>query len=85
MRAAYIHVIADDAVSVLAIIGLVLTRTFGWRRMDPLAGFIGALVIANWPSGLIRDTGAILVDLNPSEPLTNKVRAAVQVHTPATG
>jgi cation diffusion facilitator family transporter len=76
MRAAYIHVIA--AVSMLAIIGLVLARTFGWLWMDPLAGFIGALVIANWSYGLIRDTGAILVDLNPSETLTNKVRAAVE-------
>ena len=78
MRAAYIHVIADAAVSMLAIIGLVLARTFGWLWMDPLAGFIGALVIANWSYGLIRDTGAILVDLNPSETLTNKVRAAVE-------
>jgi cation diffusion facilitator family transporter len=78
MRAAYIHVIADAAVSMLAIIGLVLARAFGWLWMDPLAGFIGALVIANWSYGLIRDTGAILVDLNPSETLTNKVRAAVE-------
>jgi cation diffusion facilitator family transporter len=78
MRAAYIHVTADAAVSVLAIIGLVLAKTFGWLWMDSLAGFIGALVIANWSYGLIRDTGAILVDLNPSETLTNKVRAAVE-------
>ncbi len=78
MRAAYIHVMADAAVSMLAIIGLVLARTFGWLWMDPLAGFIGALVIANWSYGLIGDTGAILVDLNPSDTLTNKVRAAVE-------
>jgi cation diffusion facilitator family transporter len=78
MRAAYIHVIADAAVSVLAIVGLVLAKTFGWLWMDPLAGFIGALVIANWSYGLIRDTGSILVDLNPSETLTNKVRATVE-------
>jgi Co/Zn/Cd efflux system component len=48
IRSAYIHVIADAAVSVLAIIGLVLARAFGWLWMDPLAGVIGALVIANW-------------------------------------
>jgi cation diffusion facilitator family transporter len=78
MRAAYIHVIADAAVSVLAIIGLVVARTFGWLWMDPLAGFIGALVIANWSYGLIRDTGSILVDLNPSETLTKKVQATVE-------
>jgi cation diffusion facilitator family transporter len=78
MRAAYVHVIADAAVSLLAIIGLVLARSFGWLWMDPLAGLIGALVIANWSYGLIRDTGAILVDLNPSDTLGDKVRAAVE-------
>jgi len=78
MRAAYIHVVADAAVSVLAIVGLTLARFFGWLWMDPLAGFIGAMVIANWSYGLIRDTGAILVDLSPGETLANKVRATVE-------
>ena len=78
MRAAYIHVMADAAVSVLAIIGLVLAKVFGWLWMDPLAGFIGALVIANWSYGLIRDTGAILVDISPGDSLSNKVRTAVE-------
>jgi cation diffusion facilitator family transporter len=78
MRAAYVHVVADAAVSVMAIVGLTLARLFGWLWMDPLAGFIGALVIANWSYGLIRDTGAILVDLSPGETLANKVRATVE-------
>ena len=34
---------ADAAVSVLVIVGLLLARAFGWLWMDPLAGFIGAL------------------------------------------
>jgi cation diffusion facilitator family transporter len=78
IRAAYVHVVADAAVSVLAIVGLPLARIFGWLWMDPLAGSIGALVIANWSYGLIRDTGAILVDLSPGETLANKVRATVE-------
>ena len=60
MRAALVHVIADAAVSVLVIVGLVLARAFGWLWMDPLAGIIGACVIASWSYGLICDTGAIL-------------------------
>ncbi len=77
MRAAYVHIIADAAVSVLAIIGLLMARAFGWLWMDPVAGIVGALVIANWSYGLIRDTGAILTDMSPGDALGNRVRAAV--------
>jgi cation diffusion facilitator family transporter len=78
IRSAYIHVMADAAVSVLAIIGLVLARTFGWLWMDPLAGVIGALVIANWSYGLLRDTGAILLDMNPDRRMAENVRHAIE-------
>lgn len=77
MRAAYMHIIADAAVSVLAIIGLLLAKTFGWLWMDPIAGIVGALVIANWSYGLIRDTGGILMDVSPGEAMANKVRTAI--------
>ena len=78
MRAAVIHVVADAAVSVLVIIGLLLARAFGWLWMDPLAGIIGACVIASWSYGLIRDTGAILLDMNPDRTMASKVRHAVE-------
>jgi Co/Zn/Cd efflux system component len=39
---------------------------------------VGALVIANWSYGLIRDTGAMLVDISPGETLANQVRTAVE-------
>jgi cation diffusion facilitator family transporter len=78
MRAAVIHVIADAAVSVLVIVGLLLARTFGWLWMDPLAGFIGALVIANWSVGLLRDTGGILLDRTPDPRMAEKVRKAIE-------
>jgi cation diffusion facilitator family transporter len=78
IRSAYIHVMADAAVSVLAIIGLVLARAFGWMWMDPLAGVIGALVIANWSYGLIRDTGAILLDMSPDRRMAEGVRHAIE-------
>ncbi len=78
IRAAYIHVIADAAVSVLAIVGLTLARIFGWLWLDPLAGIVGAVVIANWSYGLVRDTGAILLDISPTDTIDRKVRKAVE-------
>jgi cation diffusion facilitator family transporter len=78
IRSAYIPVMADAAVSVLAIIGLVLARTFGSLWMDPLASVVGALVIANWSYGLMRDTGAILLDINPGRRMAENVRHAIE-------
>jgi cation diffusion facilitator family transporter len=78
MRAAVIHVAADAAVSVLVIIGLLFARAFGWLWMDPLAGIVGACVIASWSYGLIRDTGAILLDMNPDVGITNRLRQIVE-------
>jgi cation diffusion facilitator family transporter len=78
MRAAVIHVVADAAVSVLVIIGLVLARAFGWLWMDPLAGIVGACVIASWSWGLVRDTGAILLDMVPDRRVADGVRHVVE-------
>ena len=47
--------------------------------MDPLAGMIGACVIASWSYGLIRDTGAILLDMNPDRELTDKLRQSIEL------
>jgi cation diffusion facilitator family transporter len=77
MRAAVVHVATDAAVSVLVIVGLLLARLFGWVWMDPLAGLIGAGVIASWSYGLIRDTGAILLDMNPDRRLADRMRQVV--------
>ena len=78
IRAAVIHVIADAAVSVLVIGGLLLARVFGWLWMDPLAGVIGACVIASWSYGLIRDTGSILLDMNPDRRMADNLRQTIE-------
>ena len=78
MRSAVIHVMADATVSVLVIVGLVLARWLGWLWMDPLAGIVGAVVIASWSYSLIRDTGAILLDMNPDPGLADQMRRAVE-------
>lgn len=62
LRAAYIHVLADALTSVLAIIALLVGRSYGWLWADPLMGVVGAAVIARWSWGLIRDSGSVLLD-----------------------
>ena len=78
MRAAIVHVMADAAVSVLVIAGLVVARSFGWLWMDPLAGMVGACVIASWSYGLIRDTGAILLDMIPDTETADRMRRDIE-------
>jgi cation diffusion facilitator family transporter len=78
MRAAVVHVMADAAVSVCVVVGLGLARAFGWMWMDPVAGIVGAVVIASWSYGLIRDTGAILLDMNPDAHISEHLREAVE-------
>lgn len=75
LQAAYIHVVADALTSVLAIVGLVVGSLYGWLWLDPVIGIIGALVIARWSWGLIRNTGGVLLDYLPeSEDLPNEIR-----------
>ena len=62
LRAAYLHVLADALTSVLAIVALLLGRSYGWSWADPAMGVVGALVIARWSWGLIRDSGSVLLD-----------------------
>ena len=78
MRAAIVHVLADATVSVLVIVGLVLARVFGWTWTDPLAGVVGAVVIAAWSWSLVRVTGSILLDMNPDRALTRRVRTVIE-------
>jgi cation diffusion facilitator family transporter len=65
LRAAYVHVMADAAVSVLAVIGLTAGRVLGWVWLDPAMGLIGMAVILNWSWSLVRVSGAVLLDVRP--------------------
>jgi cation diffusion facilitator family transporter len=62
LRSAYLHVMADALTSVLAILALLAGSIYGWLWLDPAMGVVGALVIARWSYGLIRQTGLILID-----------------------
>ncbi|MGO9701369.1 MAG: CDF family Co(II)/Ni(II) efflux transporter DmeF [Xanthobacteraceae bacterium] len=78
MRSAIVHVLADAGVSVLVIVGLLLGRFFGLAWMDPVVGLAGAAVIAAWSYTLIRDTGAILLDMNPDRSMAERMRAIIE-------
>ncbi len=62
MRAAYIHVLADALTSVMAILALVAGRYLGWVWLDPAVGLLGAVVIANWSVGLMKQASTVLLD-----------------------
>jgi cation diffusion facilitator family transporter len=78
LRAAYVHVMADAAVSILAIVGLLAGRELGWRWMDPLMGIVGACVIANWSWGLIRAAGSVLLDMSPDGRLATAIKEKLE-------
>lgn len=79
LRAAYLHVLADALTSVLAIIALLLGSLYGWIWMDPAMGVVGALVIARWSWGLIRDSGRVLVDYSTlAQEIGQEIRDAIQ-------
>jgi Co/Zn/Cd efflux system component len=69
LRAAYLHVIADAATSVLAIVALVGGLAYGWAWLDPAMGIVGALLVGNWARGLVRSTSAVLLDREMDRPL----------------
>lgn len=62
LRSAYLHVLADALTSVLAIVALLAGRYLGWVWLDPVMGIVGAIVIARWACGLMRDSAAVLLD-----------------------
>lgn len=78
LRAAFVHVLADAAVSVLVIIGLVAGRQFGWIWMDPTMGLVATIVIMNWSWSLIRTAGAVLLDASPDPTLPAKIAARLE-------
>lgn len=78
LRAAYIHVLADAATSVLAIAALVIAMVSQWVWTDPAVGIVGSLVIASWAYGLIRDSGAVLLDVSADKDLETVIRDRIE-------
>ena len=70
---------ADAATSVLAIGALVVAMYSGWAWADPAVGLIGSAVIASWAFGLIKTSGAVLLDVRADEKLERVIRARMEI------
>ncbi len=77
LRSAYLHVIADAATSVLAIAALAGGMVFGWAWLDPVMGFAGAILVAVWAKGLLRDSSRVLLDAEMDHPIVEEIREAI--------
>ncbi|RRY57131.1 CDF family iron/cobalt efflux transporter AitP [Pseudomonas aeruginosa] len=77
LRAAYLHVLADAATSLLAIVALAggLRWNAAWR--DPLMGIVGAVLVSVWACGLIRQSSRVLLDAQMDAPVAAEIRAAI--------
>jgi cation diffusion facilitator family transporter len=80
LRAAFVHVMADAAVSVLVIMGLVAGRQIEWIWMDPVMGIIATAVILSWSWSLVRAAGAVLLDVSPDQVLSAKIVERLETH-----
>ena len=77
LRSAYIHVIADAATSVLAIIALFGGKLWGASWLDPVMGLVGAAMVSIWSYGLLRDTGRVLLDAEMTAPVVEEIRDVI--------
>lgn len=78
MRAAYVHVVADAATSVLAVLALAGGLLYGLRWLDPAVGIVGAFVIASWAYRLVRDAGMVLLDAEADPERAGNIRAMIE-------
>ena len=78
LKSAYLHVIADAATSVLAIVALFGGWMYGWSWLDPVMGIVGAVLVAVWAKGLIVDTGKVLLDREMDHPVVDEIREVLE-------
>ncbi len=78
LRAAYVHVVADAATSVLAIVALIAAAWLQWSWADPVVGLVGAMVIASWAVGLLRSSGSVLLDVNNAGKVERLIRQRLE-------
>ena len=77
LRSAYVHVVADAATSVLAIVALFGGKLWGAAWLDPAMGIVGAGLVAVWAFGLMRDSGRVLLDAEMNAPVVQEIRDVI--------
>jgi len=78
LRSAYVHVLADAATSLCAIVALAGGWAWGWWWLDPVMGIAGAVVVGAWARRLIVDTAKVLLDREMDHPVVEEVRSAIE-------
>lgn len=78
LKSAYMHVIADAATSVLAIIALVGGWLYGWSWLDPVMGIVGAMLVAIWAKSMLIETGKVLLDREMDHPVVDEIREVIE-------
>ncbi|MES2185891.1 MAG: CDF family Co(II)/Ni(II) efflux transporter DmeF [Pseudomonadota bacterium] len=77
LRSAYLHVLADAATSVLAILALAGGWLWGARWLDPAMGILGGILVAVWAAGLLRQSGRVLLDAEMDAPVVAEIQEAI--------
>lgn len=78
LKSAYVHMLADAATSVLAMLAIGCGWFLGWVIFDPIVGLVGAVVILRWAYLLMKSAGATLLDAQPNIALTEAIRAEIE-------
>ncbi|TBR40650.1 CDF family Co(II)/Ni(II) efflux transporter DmeF [Dyella terrae] len=83
LRSAYLHVVADAATSVLAILALVGGRFLGIGWLDPVMGIVGAVLVAQWAASLLKQSGRVLLDADMDAPVVQEIRDVIAEKLPS--
>jgi len=78
LRSAYLHVVADAATSVLAIVALLGGKLWGAPWLDPVMGIVGAALVLVWAYGLLRDTSHVLLDAEMNAEVVSEIRQVIR-------
>ena len=78
LRAAYLHVVADAATSVLALAALFGGKLWGLTWLDPVMGLVGAVLVTVWAVGLLKETARGLLDADMDASVVDEIREAIE-------